>query len=89
MNQYGKNIKQQCISKTVEKSLQIYLTDGSAFKNNALFSVDPSALQIIFYQDAFEVCNLLGSSKKKHKIVGVYMSLGILLPHHCSAVDIM
>lgn len=35
-------------------------------------------LNIILYQDAFEICNPLGSSKKKHKVIGMYYRLNIL-----------
>lgn len=38
-------------------------------------------LKIILYQDVFEICNPLGSSKGKHKMLGVYMSLANL-PHY-------
>lgn len=36
------------------------------------------ALNIILYQDAFEICNPLGSSKTKHKVIGMYYRLNIL-----------
>ncbi|XP_031337285.1 uncharacterized protein LOC116166473 [Photinus pyralis] len=38
------------------------------------------------FQDTFEPCNPLGSSKKKHKTLGVYMILGNL-PTYWSRVD--
>lgn len=44
-------------------------------------------MRLILYQDAFEVCNPLRASKKKHKIVGVYMTLGNFRPHFQSVVD--
>lgn len=44
-------------------------TDGAAFKDNAFFQTNQNALKLILYQDSFEVCNPLGSSKKKHKIL--------------------
>ena len=38
-------------------------------------------IQIMLYQDAFEVVNPIGSARKIHKIVAVYMALGNLPPH--------
>lgn len=52
--------------------------DGSVYKKNIFFSSSPKKLEIILFQDAFETCNPLGSSKKKHKLVGVYMLIGNL-----------
>lgn len=65
------------------------VADGKNVKENALLKGTPSSLSIIFYQDAFEVVNPLGSGKKKHKILGVYMSLGEFQPHNRSSVDPM
>ena len=61
-------------------------SDGDLFKSNRLFQVHKSALQIILFQDAFEVANPLGSAKKKHKLLAVYLTLGNILPHHRSKV---
>lgn len=63
------------------------ITDGLALKNNELFINNPNSLRIILYADAFELCNPLGSSKKKHKLVGVYMTIGNFRPHLRSVVD--
>ena len=45
---------------------------------NPLFQDDsyPPALQLVLYQDAFEIVNPLGFAKKKYKILAVYMSCG-------------
>ena len=64
-------------------------TDGEVFKSHELFGVDHEALPLILYQDAFEVVNLLGSAKSKHKILAVYFTLGSLHPHNRSKVDPM
>lgn len=61
---------------------------GENVKENALLKDTPS-LSIILYQDAFEIVNPLGSGKKKHKILGVYFSLGEVQPHNRSSVDPM
>ena len=42
--------------------------DGEHFKHHPLFSQNPSSLQIILYYDELELCNPLGSRKRKHKI---------------------
>lgn len=42
--------------------------DGKKFKEHPLFSIDSSALQLILYYDELELCNVLGSRRKKHKI---------------------
>ena len=59
--------------------------DGSVFKTNELFQ--SKALQIILYQDAFEVVNPLGHGRGKHKLVGIYFTLANLAPHNRSSVD--
>lgn len=65
------------------------VADGKNVKDNQLLNGNPSSLSLILYQDAFEVVNPLGSGKKKHKILGVYMSLGEFQPHNRSCVDPM
>lgn len=62
--------------------------DGRHVKENSLLK-STSSLSLILYQDSFEVTNPLGSGKKKHKILAVYMSLGELQPHNRSLVDLM
>lgn len=49
-------------------------------KKNILFNQVRKNIEIILFQDAFEICNPLGSSKKKHKLIGVYIMLGNI-PH--------
>ena len=63
--------------------------DGSVFKENVFFNENPSALRLILYQDAFEVANPLGSGRKKHKVLGVYLTLADLMPHSRSSIDHM
>ena len=65
------------------------LCDGKAFLSNQLFREFPSSLRVILYQDSFEVVNPLGSGKRKHKILAVYLSLADLLPHCRSSIDQM
>lgn len=42
--------------------------DGETYEQHPLFSIHFEALQILFYYDDLEVCNPLGSKKKKHKL---------------------
>ncbi|CAM1294702.1 Uncharacterised protein g1088 [Pycnogonum litorale] len=63
------------------------ITDGLAYKKNVLFNTNPNALKLILYQDGFEVCNPLGSSKKKHKVLAVYVTLANFRPHLRYNVD--
>ena len=77
------------VNQGTESCQQYYrdITDGIAFKNNILFKEKPNSLRIILYQDVFEMCNPLGSSRKKHKILGVYMTIANFRPHLRSVVD--
>lgn len=59
---------------------------GSRCTNND-FLKNNDTLKIILFQDAFEVCNPLGSSKIKQKMLGVYMTFANVLPHNRSRVD--
>ena len=54
------------------------LEDFCMFKEHPLFSCDPYALQVIAYYDELEVCNLLGSHIKKHKLGLVFFSWNIV-----------
>lgn len=53
-------------------------TDGEVFKNNTFFKNNTESLQIILYQDAFEIVNPIGPAKRKHKILAIYMNIGNL-----------
>lgn len=63
--------------------------DGKNMTENVLFQTESSSLSLILYQDAFEVVNPLGSGKKKHKILPVYLTLADLMPHNRSNSDQM
>jgi len=65
------------------------IKDGKISKSNELIQSDPTAISVLLYQDAFEVVNPLGSGKKKHKLLAVYMSLSDLLPHNRSRPETM
>lgn len=51
------------------------IRDGYMYKNN--FGDGEYVVNLILYQDAFEPCNALGSSKGKHKILSFYYMLDI------------
>jgi hypothetical protein len=63
--------------------------DDSVLSSNHFFSETSNALKIILYQDAFELVNPLGSAKKKHKLLAVYMKLANIYPYYRSTVDQM
>lgn len=60
--------------------------DGENITENP---VQTESLHLILYQDAFEVVNPLGSGKKKHKVLAMYLTLADLLPHNRSSIDQM
>lgn len=53
--------------------------DGINYKGNL---PKECAISLLLYVDDFEICNPLGTSRKKHKICGVYWALGNL-PASC------
>ena len=61
-------------------------TDGTAFKEHKFFSLHPEALRIHLYVDDLELCNPLGSAKKKHSITAIYYQLGNVEQKHLSAL---
>lgn len=42
--------------------------DGKRYKEHPLYSGDKTALQVMMYFDELEVCNPIGSNRKKHKL---------------------
>lgn len=61
--------------------------DGLSYKRNKLFESNPESLALIFFQDAFELVNPLGSARKKHSIVGVYFHLANFSPSQRSNIE--
>ncbi len=49
--------------------------DGSHFKENTFLSGEELRLSLLLYCDDFEICNPLGTSRKKHKVTGIYWVL--------------
>ena len=60
------------------------IQDGYVYKRNC-----PSerTVELILYQDSFEVVNPLGSARTVHKLLGVYYTLANLKPHNRSNVQ--
>ncbi|XP_034057976.1 uncharacterized protein LOC117536966 isoform X2 [Gymnodraco acuticeps] len=56
------------------------IVDGSLFKSHPLFSIKPTALQLILYTDEIEICNPLGSHASVNKLLMVYYTLGNIDP---------
>lgn len=54
-----------------------------------MHKIDKSSLGLILYQDSFEVVNPLGSGRKKHKILAMYLTLADLCPYNRSSTDQM
>lgn len=56
------------------------LRDGSHFKENAFVAEKELRLSLLLYCDDFEICNLLGTSTKKHKVTAIYWVLADIPP---------
>ncbi|KAL0152015.1 hypothetical protein M9458_052681, partial [Cirrhinus mrigala] len=78
---------EQSHSRQPNKDVFEDIWDGRNIANNALFQKDKSSMALVLYQDAFEVVNPLGSGRKKHKILAVYLTLGDILPYNRSSID--
>ncbi|XP_030248211.1 uncharacterized protein LOC115566456 isoform X2 [Sparus aurata] len=52
--------------------------DGKFYKQKDFYAGEDKRLSIILYVDDFEVCNPLGTSRKKHKITAIYWVLANL-----------
>ncbi|XP_059898811.1 uncharacterized protein LOC132461193 isoform X1 [Gadus macrocephalus] len=80
------NLNEKLQSVLSEKQVYRCLWDGAIFKENTLFS-NECAVSLILYIDDFEVCNPLGTSRKKHKICAIYWILGNLPPGSHSSLS--
>lgn len=72
----SKLLERSEILQTLERSSQheghySSFQDGEYFKENKLLS-EELGIALGLYNDDFEVCNPLGTSKKKHKVCGIY-----------------
>lgn len=63
------------------------IRDGVYFKENTFLSGDELKFCLTLYIDDFELCNPLGTSRKKHKLCSVYWILNNLPPGSHSALS--
>lgn len=63
------------------------IRDGGYFKENPFLSGDELKICLTVYIDDFELCNPLGTSRKKHKLCSVYWILNNLPPGSHSALS--
>ena len=61
-------------------------TDGTVYQENIYCRNHPGCLMLHLYIDEVELCNPLGSAKKKHKITAVYMTVGNIPRKYLSAL---
>lgn len=77
--------------KTQESTLDVVhyksIRDGIYFKENSFFTGEDLKISVSLYVDDFEVCNPLGTSRKTHKLCGVYWILNNLPPGSHSALS--
>ena len=74
-------------SSFVEQEVFRDLHDGKVYKHICQTVEHSSFLELILYQDAFEVVNPLGSARKIHKVVAVYMALANLPSYARTTID--
>ena len=63
------------------------IRDSLYFRENSFFSGEDFKIAISLYIDDFEVCNPIGTSRKTHKLCGVYWILNNLPPGSHSALS--
>ena len=80
---------EQCPSRVRNDGVLEDFCDGEVFKTHALFSSDPSALQIVAFYDELELCNPLGTHTKKHKLGIVLFTLGNIHPKYRSSLRVI
>ncbi|XP_066589595.1 uncharacterized protein [Prorops nasuta] len=87
----NKDLRNFCNTSSHQDQPFLYsdIHDGSVVKENQLFLRNKNGLKLIFFQDAFEICNPLGAAKGKFKLVGVYMVVGNLPPYLRSQIQNM
>ncbi|XP_024118247.1 uncharacterized protein LOC112139642, partial [Oryzias melastigma] len=61
--------------------------DGLHFLNNTFLVGEELKISLCLYIDDFELCNPLGTSRKKHKLCSVYWVIGNLPPGSHSALS--
>lgn len=61
--------------------------DGSYFKENSFLAGDEMRILLTLFIDDFELCNPLNTSRRKHKLCGIYWTLSNLPPGSHSALS--
>lgn len=89
--------RKDVVDELIEKHTQVPLTenknqclsyqDGEFCKGYLFFSSGDFRISLCLYIDNFEVCNPLGTSRKKHKLCAVYWILGNLPSGRSSALS--
>lgn len=68
------------VTQQLENQQYRSLRDGVYYKENPLLSGDELNICLTLYVDDFELCNPLGTSRKKHNLCCVYWILNNLPP---------
>jgi len=78
----------QCLDLNMCRNEKVFgdLQDGELYKGIST-EVGRSFIELILYQDAFEIVNPLGSARSVYKIVAVYMALANLPVHKRTCSD--
>ncbi|KAJ8671095.1 hypothetical protein QAD02_002354 [Eretmocerus hayati] len=78
----NEDIRQYCENSNVKSNNKGFfdIKDGNVVKDNEFFQQENIILLGLF-QDAFELCSPIGSHKKKHKMLGFYLTILNLAPH--------
>lgn len=63
--------------------------DGAYYQQNDLFNSNETSLQIILYNDDFEVSNPIGTFTKKQKINAMYFTIGNIHPKYRSKLHVI
>ena len=75
------NVRKYCTEPNPVSNLDGYfdIQNGSRIKNSDFF-MQPYTVQMVIFQDGFEVCNPIGSAKSKFKMIGIYEAFHVNCP---------
>ena len=71
----NEDIVKRLLTKHSDYSQLASFRDGQYFKLNEFHANEEFSISLILYVDDFEICNPLGTSRKKHKVTAVYWVL--------------
>ena len=81
------NVRKFCENSNPPKTGCLFdIAEGKIVQENSFFK-NKNILHIGLYEDAFELCNPIGSSKGKFKVLGIYMLLMNLPSYFRSRID--